>query len=222
MCQTDVKGYGFSQPRRLPLLSSALLTAAWLTGGNVPAVAQSAPPSCQPPRSGEYLVLVVSETKPTQERIRLSLPKGTRSRVCQYVDNVVTRIGGLRSVDQANNLVRYMHEIVGLPAFVARMQTPPPRQTPSTEVYQPQLLGSGYAVLVDYSNQPQLATQVRQMVGGNVGLVSYGQRPYLLAVHTTNEREANSTLQQLSDRGFLVMLVDSRRVTLLRPQVGTP
>jgi hypothetical protein len=51
-------------------------------------------------------------------------------------------------------------------------------------------------------------------------LVSYGQRPYLLARYTTSEREANSTLRQLSDRGFWSMVVDSRRVTLLKPVVN--
>jgi len=51
-------------------------------------------------------------------------------------------------------------------------------------------------------------------------LVSYGQRPYLLAVYTRNQREANSTLRELSDRGFWSMVVDSRRVTLLSPVVN--
>jgi hypothetical protein len=74
--------------------------------------------------------------------------------------------------------------------------------------------------LVDYFNQPELASQVRQLLGSNVGLVSYGQRPYLLARYTTSEREANSTLRQLSDRGFWSMVVDSRRVTLLKPVVN--
>jgi hypothetical protein len=81
-------------------------------------------------------------------------------------------------------------------------------------------LGEGYAVLVDYFNQPEIAAQVQQLLGEKVGLVSYGQRLYLLAVHTTSQREANSTLQKLSDRGFWSMLVDSRRVTLLRSIVS--
>jgi hypothetical protein len=86
--------------------------------------------------------------------------------------------------------------------------------------YNPQALGSGYAVLVDYGNHPEIATQVQQAVGGDVGFVSYGQRPFLLAVYTTNQREASTTLQTLSDRGFFAMIVDSRKVTLLRSNVG--
>jgi hypothetical protein len=73
---------------------------------------------------------------------------------------------------------------------------------------------------VDYFNQPEVAAQVQKIVGDNVGLVSFGQRPYLLAVYTTNQRKANSTLRELSDRGFWSMVVDSRRVTLLRSRVS--
>jgi hypothetical protein len=65
-----------------------------------------------------------------------------------------------------------------------------------------------------------VALQVRQLLGANVGLASYGQRPYLLAGYTTNQTEANSILQRLSDRNFLVMIVDSRKVTLIRPAVN--
>ncbi|NEP59770.1 MAG: hypothetical protein F6K31_22645, partial [Symploca sp. SIO2G7] len=58
-----------------------------------------------------------------------------------------------------------------------------------------------------------------QVIGREVGLVVYTQRPYLLALHTQSEREANSKLQQLSDRGFTSIVVDSRSVILIRPVV---
>ncbi len=234
-----------------------MLTTTWLTLGAIPALSQSAPSACQAPRSGEYLVLVVSPTKQRQEQVRLALPRNSQTKVCRYVDDIVTRVGNLKSVTEANNLVRYMQDIVGLPAFVARIQTQvprpvttlppvfvgipargnittqplipinPPRQpqrtvAPNPGNFSPELLGYGFAVLVDYSNQPQLVNQVRELMGGNIGLASYGQRSYLLAVHTTNQREANSTWQRLSDRGLLAMLVDSRKVTLLRPQFTNP
>jgi hypothetical protein len=86
--------------------------------------------------------------------------------------------------------------------------------------YTPQALGNGYAVLVDYLNQPEMALQVKQLLGRDVGLVSYANRPYLLAVYTSSQREANSILRKLSDRGFWSMVVDSRRVTLLRSVVS--
>jgi hypothetical protein len=60
---------------------------------------------------------------------------------------------------------------------------------------------------------------VQQVVGGNVGFVSYGQRPYLLAVYTTNQTEAYNTLQKLNNGGFVASIVDSRKVILLRSTV---
>jgi hypothetical protein len=86
--------------------------------------------------------------------------------------------------------------------------------------YHPRVLGDGYAVLVDYFNRPELASRVQQVVEGNVGFVVYGQRPYLLAVYTTNQKEANNTLQKLSDRGFFANLVNSSKVVLLRSVVN--
>ncbi len=253
MSQNGMKVSQLGQTKRLNKLGF-MLTTTWLTLGAIPALSQSTPSACQAPRSGEYLVLVVSQTKQRQEQVRLALPSNSKTKVCRYVDNIVTRVGSLKSVTEANNLVRYMHDIVGLPAFVARMQTPPPKAVTTRPVFvppparpnvitpplipinppppqtvaqntgnfQPELLGYGFAVLVDYSNQPQLVNQVRELMGGNVGLASYGQRSYLLAVHTTNQGEANSTWQKLSDRGLLAMLVDSRKVTLLRPQFTNP
>ncbi|HEY9691708.1 MAG TPA: hypothetical protein V6D15_05860 [Oculatellaceae cyanobacterium] len=266
MSQNGMNVSQLGQTQRLNKLGF-VLTTTWLTLGAIPALSQSTPSACQAPRSGEYLVLVVSQTKQRQEQVRLALPRNRQTKVCRYVDNVVTRVGSLKSVTEANNLVRYMQDIVGLPAFVARMQTPPPKTatrlspppktaatlspvfvaTPAqasfttlplipvnppappqrtvaqnTGNFPPELLGYGFAVLVDYSNQPQLVNQVRELMGGNVGLASYGQRSYLLAVHTTNQREASSTWQRLSDRGLLAMLVDSRKVTLLRPQFTNP
>jgi hypothetical protein len=117
-----------------------------------------------------------------------------------------------------------VNEIVGFSAYVIRPTsaspglppTPPESNPPG---YTPQSLGEGYAVLVDYFNQPDVAALVQQLTGRDVGLVSYRQRPYLLAVYTTNEQAANSILRQLSDRGFWSMVVDSRRVVLLEPIV---
>ena len=91
--------------------------------------------------------------------------------------------------------------------------------TSSVPPFNPQPLDAGYAILVDYAERPELAAQIQQVVGQNVGLVSYGQRPYMLVMHTQDERSANSTLQTLSSNGFLAMMVDSRQVILLAPKV---
>lgn len=182
------------------------------------ALAQSAPPACPPPNSHEYLVLVVSETKDSQEQIRHTLPLNNKTNLCKYSDRIVTRISGFKNKEDADAWGRYVQEIVGLSAFVVRPAEPPAPVTSLT--YKPKLLGAGYAVLVDYFSKPEVAVQVQQLLGKDVGLVAYRQRPYLLAVYTTDQNEANSNLQQLSDRGFWAMVVDSRRVTLLKPVVS--
>ncbi|MBD2019050.1 hypothetical protein H6F43_02465, partial [Leptolyngbya sp. FACHB-36] len=100
--------------------------------------------------------------------------------------------------------------------------TAAPQQTAArtSSRYNPQPLGAGFAVLVDFFSRPELAGQIQQILGKDVGLVSYGQRPYLLAIYTGDQTTANSILQTLTDRGFWTMVVDSRRVTLLRPAVS--
>ena len=186
---------------------------------------------CQPPNSGEYLLLVVSKTPDVQDKLRKVLPNTTNTTVCRYLDDMVTRVSGFNTVEVASSWAQYLTETVGLQAFVARPAmlgapqssaiAPPPSASVSTVTskYNPQPLGAGYAVLVSYFNKPELANQLQQSLKKDVGLVSYGQRPYLLATYTTNQSTANSMLQSLSDRGFVVMVVDSRRVTLLKSSV---
>ncbi|WP_226889261.1 hypothetical protein [Nostoc sp. MG11] len=207
--------------------------------------AQPAIPACQPPSAGEYLLLVVSPTADNQKQLRSALPPQLKTATCKYLNETVTRVGGFNKIEDANRWARYIGNIVGLSAIITTRPTvanvqpsqplqssqpsqplqPPQPSQPSqpfqqqTVSYNPQALGQGYAVLVDYFNRPELANNVQQVVGGNVGFASYGQRPYLLAVHTTNQKEAYSTLQTLNDRGFFAVLVDSRKVMLLRPVV---
>lgn len=199
-------------------VSSVLLALAGLSGVADLAQAQQSISSCQPPQANEYLLLVRTQTKESQEQIQRTLPANTKSTVCRYLEDTVTRVSGFRRVEDANDWARYVKEIVGLSAYVLR----PTATAVSTTIpsYNPQPLGEGYAVLVDYFNQPEVATQLKQLLGSDVGLVSYGKRPYLLVVYTTNESKANSTLRRLSDRGFWSMVVDGRRVTLLRPIVS--
>lgn len=200
------------------LLGSILLIVPGLAGVMIgSAVAQSATAVCQPPKADEYLLLVISPTPESQEQVRRALPPNTSSTICKYLKDTVTRIGGFTKVENANAQARYLNNIVGLSAFVAIRPAKKQPQNPST--YKPKQLGAGYAVLVDYFNTPEIATQVRQLLKKDVGLASYGQRPYLLAVHTSNQKNANSTLQKLSARGFFAMLVDSSKVILLRAKV---
>ena len=207
------------------------LAIVGLIGGMSSVLAQKTIPSCQPPNAGEYLLLVVSPTANNQKQLRSALPPELKTITCKYLNETVTRVGGFNKIDDANRWARYVSNIVGLSAIIttrptttadvqpqsqSQSQPKPPQQTVS---YNPQALGEGYAVLVDYYNRPELVNNVQQVVGGNVGFVSYGQRPYLLAVYTTNQTEAYNTLQKLNNGGFVASLVDSRKVILLRSTV---
>jgi hypothetical protein len=208
--------------------------------------------ACQPPAPAEYLLLVVTRTPDSQMQVQQLLPPNTSVIFCNYLDEPVTRVGGFRTVERANAWARYIKETTGLAAYVARpaetsTATRPPDATPSplppstspkppattppsassttnTDLaYSPKPLGSGYAVLVDYANQPEVAPKVQQAIAATeVGLVSYEQRPYLLALHTSDSAGANETLRTLKNRGFTATLVDSRRVVLLKSAVVLP
>ncbi len=174
-------------------------------------------PVCQMPQGDEYLLLVVSKTPESQARVKSILPANPNTIVCNYLEDTVTRLGGFKTEEDANNLASYIKDKTGLKTFVVR---PPVVVAPQNATgFNPQPLGKGYAVLVDYFNQPEVASQVRQMLGKDIGLVSYQQRPYLLAIHTSNQNDASTTLKKLSDRGFWVMIVDSDKVTLLSSTV---
>ncbi|MEH2372601.1 hypothetical protein [Nostoc sp.] len=207
-------------------MSTTSFAYALLIGGMSSVFAQQAIPLCQPPNVGEYLLLVVSPTANNQKQLRSALPSELKTITCKYLNETVTRVGGFNKIDDANRWARYVSNIVGLSAIITtrpttpdvqqQAQAQPPQQTVS---YNPQALGEGYAVLVDYYNRPELVNSVQQLVGGNVGFVSYGQRPYFLAVYTTNQTEAYNTLQKLNNGGFIASIVDSRKVILLRSTV---
>ncbi|MEH2155747.1 hypothetical protein [Nostoc sp.] len=210
-------------------ISTMSFAYAGLIGGMSSAFAQQAIPLCQPPNAGEYLLLVVSPTANNQKQLRSALPPELKTITCKYLNETVTRVGGFNKIDDANRWARYVSNIVGLSAIITtrptatadvQPQAQPQLQSPQQTVsYNPQALGEGYAVLVDYYNRPELVNSVQQLVGGNVGFVSYGQRPYLLAVYTTNQSEAYNTLQKLNNGGFVASIVDSRKVILLRSTV---
>ena len=199
--------------------SSLVLAIASLIGNISSVTAQKNIPVCQAPTAGEYLLLVISPTQDNQTQLRRTLPNELKTTTCRYLNDTVTRIGGFNKIDDANRWARYVNSIVGLSAIITTR--PADAQQPRSQAvsYNPQSLGTGFAVLVDYFNRPELATQLQQVVEGDIGFVSYGQRPYLLAVYTTNQKEAYNTLQKLNERGFSTYLVDSRKVLLLRSVV---
>jgi hypothetical protein len=213
------------------LLAITTLTASIAPFSSInPIFAQLAIPLCQPPSTGEYLLLVVSPTTNSQQQLRSALPSDLKTVTCQYLNQIVTRIGGFKKIDDANRWAKYVNNIVGLSGIITTRPNAPtiaPAITSSAVLpnqilsYNPRVLGDGFAVLVDYFNRPELANSVQRAVGGNVGLVSYGQRSYLLAVYTTNQTEAYNTLQKLNENGYFALLADGRRVILLRSVVNS-
>jgi hypothetical protein len=182
---------------------------------------------CQPPKSGESLLLIVTNSTENQQQIMGILPPQVVATACQYLDDVVLRVEGFPHINAASNWAEYITSNLGLPAFVAVPQgestMPSPGSTAVSQPYNPQPLGRGYAVLVDYFSNPQVAAELQQLSPQqSVGLVSYQQRPYLLAEFTENQNTAKKVLQTLSDRGFWVLMVDAPGVILLRSQVTIP
>ncbi|MEA5469512.1 hypothetical protein VB714_11580, partial [Spirulina sp. 06S082] len=103
--------------------------------------------------------------------------------------------------------------------------SPPPPTLPTLPThtqYNPRPLEEGYAVIVDYFSNPEIAVQLQQFIGGDIGLVSYFSRPYLLIGQTQDREEATLLLQELSDRDFSVLMINSRQAILLTPKVVNP
>lgn len=210
--------YKTAVKRFLTLSNGLVLTFIGLIGGISSVAAQQDISACQPPNPGEYLLLIVSPTPDNQSQLRRALPPELKVVTCKYLKDTVTRIGGFTKIEDANRWARYINNVVGLTGII----TTRPKDTTSSSQsvsYKPQKLGQGFAVLVNYYNHPEVATQVQQIVGGDVGFVSYAQHPYLLAVYTTNQKEAYNTLQTLSNHGLFPILVDSQKVILLRSVV---
>ncbi len=175
--------------------------------------------TCQSPQPGEYLVFVANQTDPSQ--LKRNLPPYTKAEICQYLNNIVTRVSGYKSLEDANNSATYLNQIIGLQAFVvAPKDSIKPSNPTITTGYQPQPLTSNYAVLIDYFNKPELASKVKQLLGNDVGLVVYGQRPYLLAITTDDPSEANRIFLQLSNSGYWSKIVNGRKVILLKGVVN--
>lgn len=90
----------------------------------------------------------------------------------------------------------------------------------SPGVYNPQALSSGYAVLVNYNNRPDVSVKLGQVLNQDVGVAVYGERPYLFVMQTNEMTAANAVVKLLNDRGFLALPVEAKSVVVLRPIVG--
>lgn len=108
------------------------------------------------------------------------------------------------------------------PATSPGTGTPPVNGTPNQSqlAYAPQPLNTGYAVLVDYNYQPEMARTIQRQVGQSVALAVFRQRPYLLIAYSPNLEGAASTMSVLGGFGIPGFIVDSREVVMLTPAVA--
>jgi hypothetical protein len=193
-------------------LSSLLLGLVSVTNSMQPA---SAVQECLPPNTGEYLLVIVSESPSSQSIVRNTVPPDINIVICRYLKNVVSSISGFDDQYVAEDWAKYLGEKTGLASYVIK---PNPNITPikPAEPFLPRNLDKGFAVIVDYNNQPAVLNQLERTLGRSVGLISYGQRVYLLVTYTPDKDVATSSLFNLSSRGFNTFIVDSSQVTILK------
>jgi hypothetical protein len=200
---------------------------------------------CQPPAANEFLLFAVTRTPDAQSVLRSKAPTDATTVVCRYQGDVVTRVGGFGSEPSAAAWGQYLIRSTGIPTTIVRPAPvavapeaiPTVKASPSTGsgavgsgsagsgsvgkrfapgVYKPQALSSGYAVLVNYNNRPEVAVQLGQVLNQAIGVAAYGERPYLYVMQTGEMSAANAVVKLLNDRGFLAMRVEAKSVVLLR------
>lgn len=215
--------------------TGAILLA--LVAGSPSVVAQTLPAivDCQPPAANEFLLFAVTRTPDAQSVLRSKAPTDATTVVCRYQGDVVTRVGGFGSEPSAAAWGQYLIRATGIPTTIVRPAPvaavpeaiPTVKASPSTGsgsvgkrfapgVYKPQALSSGYAVLVNYNNRPEVAVQLGQVLNQAIGVAAYGERPYLYVMQTGEMSAANAVVKLLNDRGFLAMRVEAKSVVLLR------
>jgi hypothetical protein len=187
---------------------------------------------CLPPASNEYLLFAVTRTTESQTLLRSKAPTDATTMVCKYQSDIVTRVGGFGSEASAAAWGQYLIRATGITTTIVR-PTPvaapaKPEEKPNAVgtgavgkrfapgVYQPQNLSSGYAVLVNYNNRPEVAVQLGQVLNQEIGVAVYGERPYLFVMQTGELSAANAVVKLLTDRGFLALRVEAKSVVVLR------
>jgi hypothetical protein len=207
-----------------------------------PSIAQSAPiVDCPPPGANEFLLFAVTRTTEAQAMLRSKAPTDATMTICRYQGDVVTRLGGFGNEALAAAWGQYLIRSTGIPttivrptAAVAIAPVSPPESTPNPikpvssagsgsvgkrfapGSYKPQTFSSGYAVLVNYNNRPEVAVQLSQVLNQTIGVAAYGERPYLYVMQTGEMAAANAVVKLLNDRGFLALRVEAKSVVVLR------
>jgi hypothetical protein len=190
-----------------------------LTFSSLLQIAQISLTECQPPQPNQYLILIRTATEQAQTQVRRTLASTPiNSLVCNYQGEIVTRIGGFNSLEDTRKWANYFNETVKLSAYIVVPSGVPTQ--PDYPLFQPQVVASRYVVLIDYFNRPEVAKEVRGLLARDLGLAVYLSRPYLLAIQTNNEREAQFILNRLTQEGFWAIAVDGATVIMLTPKVN--
>lgn len=231
---------GLAQGSRVLGLVLTLGSAALAQLPPPPAVPETlVPPSayapCLAPAVGEYGLLILRWSLADQERIQRVLPPTTRWQLCNYPSRqqnlLVMQVGGFSQLAAAQELGQQVTEATGLPTVAIQATGPlspesplgataPQPETARTVDYNPQPLGAGYAVLVEFGDRPELAAQLQSQLGRTVGLVAYSQQAYLLGLYTADASAATATVQDLKRQGFSTQVVEGQHVFVLRAAVA--
>lgn len=213
--------------------------------GSLAAIAQTLP-ACNPPEPDEHLVLVNQQTAEALEQLKKVLPNGSTTIICQYLNDGVIRVGGFANENVATAWAEYLSETLQVETAIVRPATlfPQPDDSaaalpdvpdasdapdapnntvpdePTYPDYDPQLLGEGFAILVDYADRTDIAIAVQSELGESVGLAVYRQTPYLIALQSDDVEDAGQVLRQLIEADFDALMVDSRQVVLMTPVVS--
>ncbi|NJL20451.1 MAG: hypothetical protein HC895_05945 [Leptolyngbyaceae cyanobacterium SM1_3_5] len=90
----------------------------------------------------------------------------------------------------------------------------------TTPTFNPQPLGAGYAVLVDYATRPEVAIDLRQALSRRCRLGGLRSAFLPAGNQTPDLAAANQVLQTLTQQNFTALLVDSQSAILLTPVVA--
>ena len=178
-----------------------------------------------------------------------SLPKNHDLMVCEYGGNVLSRVGDFDSLTSATKWAEYVGTATSLPLMVitpvggemprTSVINPPtipastttlapdlvvetmPELAAMTEppAFQPKALSGGYGILVDYGANPAIATQLKTVLGKDVGLVVYASRGYLLAEQTPDADRVLALLNLLNQNNLTAIAVPAEQLMLLRATV---
>lgn len=232
----------------MTILASSGVPAAIAQPMGIPAAGTGTMTDCLPPGANEFLLFATARTLDAQSVLRSKAPTDATTTVCRYQGETVMRVAGFASEPSAAAWGQYLIRTTGIPTTIVRPVPVAAAITPVTTsvatgvttditpkagspgngsvgkrfapgVYKPQALSSGYAVLVNYNNRPDVAVRLSQVLSQDVGVAVYGEQPYLFVMQTGEMTAANAVVKLLNDRGFLALRVEAKSVVVLRPVV---